>query len=230
MAWHLLLVEDEPKIRDMVVAYLKNEGYTISVAANGSEGLELARKLNPDLIILDLMLPVIGGLEVCRQLRQESQVPIIMLTAKAEEVDKLLGLELGADDYITKPFSLRELAARIRVVLRRSGHGVPGTSPLEVISVGDLTLDLNQREVKLGGKQVDLTPTEFSLLHVLMRHPGRAFSRMHLLDAAMGETYAGYERSVDTHISNLRRKIEPDPVNPSYILTVFGVGYKFRSR
>ncbi|KKM10894.1 hypothetical protein SY88_11310 [Clostridiales bacterium PH28_bin88] len=213
----------------MVATYLGNEGYKVTTAASGTEGLDLARRLQPDLIVLDVMLPGINGLDVCRQLRRESQVPIIMLTAKAEEVDKLLGLELGADDYITKPFSLRELAARIRVVLRRTGLNQESLLE-EVINVGDLKVDFARREVTVAGREVELTPTEFALLAVLARHPGRAFSRMQLLDAALGETYAGYERSVDTHISNLRRKIEEDPANPAFILTVFGIGYKFRSR
>lgn len=225
----ILVVEDEPKILQMVATYLGNEGYKVTTAASGTEGLDLARRLQPDLIVLDVMLPGINGLDVCRQLRRESQVPIIMLTAKAEEVDKLLGLELGADDYITKPFSLRELAARIRVVLRRAGLNQESLLE-EVINVGDLKVDFARREVTVAGREVELTPTEFALLAVLARHPGRAFSRMQLLDAALGETYAGYERSVDTHISNLRRKIEEDPANPAFILTVFGIGYKFRSR
>ncbi len=228
MTAHILIIEDEPKIRDMVATYLTREGYAVTTAATGPEGLELARKAKPDLIVLDIMLPHLSGLDVCRQLAKESQIPMIMLTAKAEEVDKLLGLELGADDYITKPFSLRELAARIRVVLRRYNLGRTAQQE-EVITVNDLQVNFTRREVTLAGVQVDLTPTEFALLGILIRHPGRVFSRMHLLDAALGEAYAGYERSIDTHISNLRRKIEPDPANPTYVLTVFGVGYKFRA-
>lgn len=224
----ILLVEDEEKIKEMVASYLANEGFQVKTAATGPEALHLLEQHNFDLVVLDWMLPGLSGLEVCKQVRQKSDVPIIMLTAKSEEVDKLLGLELGADDYITKPFSLRELAARIKVVLRRSKG--QETSRHEELTIGDLYINFSTREVSIDKREIELTPTEFALLSVMARHPGRVFSRMQLLDLALGEAFLGYERSVDTHISNLRKKIEKDPANPEYILTVYGVGYKFRPR
>jgi len=181
--------------------------------------------LEPDLVLLDWMLPGMSGLEICRQVRQKSNIPIIMLTARTEEVDKLLGLELGADDYVTKPFSLRELTARIRVVLRRTEPD--DENKTETIKVGGLEINLNRHEVWSEGKSISLTPTEFKILTLLLSNPGRVYSRLQLLDAALGFAYEGYERSIDTHVSNLRKKIEPDPVNPRYILTVYGTGYRF---
>lgn len=222
----ILIIEDEDKIARIIQQYLLREQFIVMVAADGHAGLKAARQEKPDLIILDLMLPGMGGLDVCREIRKESQVPIIMLTAKAEEIDKLLGLELGADDYITKPFSLAELVARIRAVLRRAG-GQEQPAGRNVQSRGDLTIDFEGLQVYKKGQAVNLTPTEFNLLTVLFRHPGRVYSRLQLLDAALGEAYQGYERSIDTHISNLRRKIEDDQAEPRYILTVYGVGYKF---
>ncbi|KYH32107.1 response regulator transcription factor [Neomoorella mulderi] len=221
----ILIIEDEEKIATMIQQYLLKEQFAVLIAADGVMGLKKARQEKPDLIILDLMLPGLSGLDVCREIRKESQVPIIMLTAKAEEIDKLLGLELGADDYITKPFSLAELAARIRAVLRRSGGQEQPKNTVQ--TRGDLTIDFSGLQVYKKGQPLNLTPTEFNLLSVLFRHPGRVYSRLQLLDAALGEAYQGYERSIDTHISNLRRKIEDDPANPRYILTVYGVGYKF---
>ncbi len=222
----ILIIEDEDKIARMIQQYLRQEQFIALAAADGEAGLAAARREKPDLIVLDLMLPGLSGLDVCREIRKESRVPIIMLTARAEEIDKLLGLELGADDYITKPFSLAELAARIRAVLRRSGdQEQPAAGSVQ--SRGDLTLDFDGLQVYRKGQPVNLTPTEFNLLAVLFRHPGRVYSRLQLLDAALGEAYQGYERSIDTHISNLRRKIEDDPANPGYIITVYGVGYKF---
>lgn len=224
----ILVVEDEEKIKEMVASYLASEGFQVKTAATGPEALQLLERHNFDLVVLDWMLPGLSGLEVCKQVRQKSDVPIIMLTARSEEVDKLLGLELGADDYITKPFSLRELVARIKVVLRRSKG--QETSRQEELTIGDLYINFTTREVRVDQREIELTPTEFALLSVMARHPGRVFSRMQLLDLALGEAFLGYERSVDTHISNLRKKIEKDPANPEYILTVYGVGYKFRPR
>lgn len=224
----ILVIEDEEKIAKIVKHHLQKEQFKVITAKDGVTGLKLAKQENPDLIILDLMLPELSGLDVCREIRQESDVPIIMLTAKAEEIDKLLGLELGADDYITKPFSLAELTARIRAVLRRTGKQNPSQqNQTSVQTKGDLTIDFNGRQVYKEGKVLNLTPTEYNLLATLFKNPGRVYSRLQLLDAALGEAFQGYERSIDTHISNLRRKIETDPANPKYILTVYGVGYKF---
>ena len=227
MSKKILIVDDEVKIREMVKSYLENEGFEIMQASDGSDALESINKNKPSLIVLDWMLPGMSGLEICRQVREKSNVPIIMLTAKTEEVDKLLGLELGADDYITKPFSLRELAARIKAVLRRAEPDENKNS--DVVRVGGLEINLNRHEVWSEGKSVSLTPTEFKILSMLSSNPGRVYSRLQLLDAALGFTYEGYERSIDTHISNLRKKIEPDPANPRYILTVYGTGYRFGS-
>lgn len=220
----ILVVEDEDKIREMVGNYLANEGYAVIEAADGNTATQIFSKEQPDLVVLDWMLPGMSGLEVCKWVRQVSDTPVIMLTAKTEEVDKLLGLELGADDYITKPFSLRELAARIKVVLRRS---VPKDAARdEKIQIREIEIDLDRRESRVRGKMVDLTPTEFKILSVLASNPGRVYSRLQLLDIAFGYTYEGYERSIDTHISNLRKKIETDPANPEYVITVYGTGYR----
>lgn len=221
----ILVVDDEGKIRELVKNYLEKEGFEVIQAADGSEALEAITREKTNLIVLDWLMPGMSGLEVCRQVRQKSSIPIIMLTAKTEEVDKLLGLELGADDYITKPFSLRELTARIRVVLRRTEPD--DENKIETIKVGGLEINLNRHEVWSEGKSISLTPTEFKILTLLLSNPGRVYSRLQLLDAALGFAYEGYERSIDTHVSNLRKKIEPDPVNPCYILTVYGTGYRF---
>ncbi len=221
----ILVVEDEREIARMVQAYLIREGYRVEVAFSGDEGLRLFHDLKPDLVVLDLMIPGIHGLELARRIRQESNVPIIMLTARAEEADRVAGLEMGADDYVTKPFSLRELAARVRAVLRR----VEGGPPPQVLQAGPFWIDLAGREAKLAGKPLDLTPTEFDLLALFVRHPGRVFTRRELLHALQERTYATLPRTVDSHIKNLRRKIEPNPDEPTYLLTVHGVGYKFRS-
>lgn len=225
MSKKILIVDDEDKIRDLVNKYLVNEGYEVIEASDGYRALELADSEKPDLIVLDWLLPGISGLDVCRQIRQKSDVPIIMLTARTEEIDKLLGLELGADDYITKPFSLRELTARIRVVLRRVDPG--GETKTSSVKIDGLEINLDRHEVWSNGKSIALTPTEFKMLGVLVSNPGRVYSRLQLLDAVFGYAYEGYERSIDTHISNLRKKIEPDPSNPRYILTVYGMGYRF---
>lgn len=221
----ILIVDDEPKIVDLVRAYLEKDGYKALVAYDGKTALELARREKPALIVLDLMLPEVSGLDVCRQLRATSTVPIVMLTARDEESDKLIGLELGADDYVTKPFSPKELVARVRAVLRRTQAA--STTTANRLSLGDITIDFEAREVTVGEVPVELTPTEFNLLGALMRNAGRTLTRLQLLDAAMGEAFEGYERTIDTHIKNLRRKIENDPAHPTYIQTVYGVGYRF---
>jgi len=221
----ILVVEDEKKLVELIKLYLEKDGYQVLVAYDGRQALELARQKQPDLIVLDLMLPEIDGLDVCRILRAESEIPIIMLTAKTTEEDKLLGLDLGADDYITKPFSPRELLARVRAVLRRVGEMELGSRPQ--IQHGDLFVDFVRREVFVKGKPVHLTPKEFKLLEVLIKAPGRPFTRPELLDRVFGFDYEGLERTLDVHVMNLRKKIEPNPNQPTYIQTVYGVGYKF---
>ncbi|MGI6036156.1 MAG: response regulator transcription factor [Limnochordia bacterium] len=218
----ILVVEDEPKMLSMITQFLEGEGWEVYGSATGEEALKLMPKVAPDVVVLDWMLPGMSGLDVCRRIRAESQVPLIMLTAKADEVDKLLGLELGADDYITKPFSLRELLARIRAVLRRSSAAWRE----ERLGIGDLIIDLDKHEVRKAGVKVQLTPTEFKILSILASSPGRVYSRLQLVDAVLGEAYQGYERSIDTHISNLRKKLGDDSAQPRYIDTVYGVGYK----
>ena len=223
----ILVVDDDRKIVDLVTLYLKRDGYRVLQAFDGREALDLARGKRPDLIVLDLLLPELDGLDVCRLIRAESRVPIIMLTARTTDDDKLSGLDLGADDYVTKPFNPRELVARIRAVLRRT---TPDEEPQEDIQLGGLSISFLRHEVALQGVLVSLTPTEFRLLETLVREPGRAFSRSNLLDRAFGYDYLGVERTVDVHIMNLRRKIEPEPGRPIYVLTVPGVGYKFEDR
>ncbi|TCP58260.1 DNA-binding response OmpR family regulator [Tumebacillus sp. BK434] len=227
----ILVVDDEETLRGIVRNYLEQEGYAVLEANDGAGALAVLRRSAVDLVLLDWMMPGMSGLEVCRKLREFSEVPVIFLTAKTEELDKLLGLELGADDYITKPFSMRELAARIRVVLRRlqraQGEAVPLPEKNEQLVRGRLTVDLARHAALLDGVPVTLTPTEFKLLVTLAASPGRVYSRLQLLEIALGEEYAGYERSIDTHISNLRKKLERDPGQPELIVTVFGVGYKF---
>jgi two-component system OmpR family response regulator len=225
MTHKILVVDDEEKLREMVRNYLTNEGFIVIEAADGAKAVELHQKERPVLVVLDWMMPGTNGLDVCKSFRQLGNTPVIMLTAKTEEVDKLLGLELGADDYMTKPFSLRELVARIKAVLRRTLAGGPARD--EIIKIKEMEVDLDGREVKVKNKKIDLTPTEFKILSVLAGNPGRVYSRLQLLDAAFGYAYEGYERSIDTHVSNLRKKIEPDPANPEYILTVYGTGYRF---
>jgi len=224
MSKTILVVDDEPKIVDICRDYLSAAGFKVITAADGARGLSLARNEKPDLVVLDLMMPGMDGLDVCRQLRREGTMPIVMLTARVEESDKLIGLELGADDYITKPFSPRELVARVRTVLRRAEGS---SSPAEVIRAADLTLDRNRYLVTLPGGEVSLTPTEFEILAALASQPGRIFSRGQLLMAARGVAFESYERAIDSHIRNLRRKVEPDDREPRYIITVHGVGYKF---
>jgi DNA-binding response OmpR family regulator len=223
MSKKILVVDDEPKIAEICQDYLKAAGYQVVIAMTGPDGLSMARRERPDLIVLDLMLPEMDGLDVCRTLRRESDVPIIMLTARVEETDTLIGLEIGADDYITKPFSPRELVARVRVVLRR-GSGDPTS---EVIRVGEVTLDRARYEVNLPDQTITLTPTEFEILASLMSQPGRIFSRAQLLNAVHGVAFESYERAIDSHIRNLRRKLETSDGQANYIVTVHGVGYKF---
>jgi DNA-binding response OmpR family regulator len=220
----VLVVDDDPGIVKVVRAYLEQAGFEVSVAYDGKKAMQIARNDRPDLVILDLMLPEMDGWDVCRALRKESDVPIIMLTARVEESDKLIGLELGADDYVTKPFSPRELVARVRSVLRRVG-GMP--SRPERLSRGEITIDLSRHSVEVRGEAVDLTPTEFDLLATLMEDPGRAFSRSQLLQSVQGYAYEGYERTIDVHVKNLRHKIEVDPRSPQHVKTVYGIGYKF---
>jgi DNA-binding response OmpR family regulator len=222
----VLVVDDEPKIVRTVRAYLENAGFRVVTAEDGQMALTIFRHERPSLMILDLGLPGLDGLDVARAIRKDTDVPIIMLTARVDEADRLIGLELGADDYVIKPFSPRELVARVRAVLRRVGGG-PERAPAPVVS-GDVTIDLERRRVSIGGRTVDLSPTEFDLLTVLARHPGRVFTRLELLDRVQGYSFEGYERTIDAHVKNLRQKIEADPKQPHYILTVYGVGYRFR--
>ena len=225
----ILIVDDEPRIADGVRKYFEQAGFSVLTAYDGPTGLSLARTEKPDLVVLDLMLPGMDGLDVCRELRRESDVPIIMLTARVEETDKLIGLELGADDYVTKPFSPRVLVARARAVLRRVQASAQ-TDPTEVYRFGGVLFDVAARHCVVGGqKTVPLTPTEFDLLYALVSHPGQALSRMQLLKAARLGVYDGVERTVDVHIHNLRRKLESDPSHPRHILTVFGIGYRFNN-
>ena len=227
----ILLVEDDELIVDSVRYGLEHEGYRVLTAYDGASGLALARSERPDVVLLDVMIPVLDGLQVCRTLRNESSVPIIMLTARGEETDKLVGLELGADDYITKPFSPKELVARVRTLLRRLDAARANASA-EIIRAADLTLDVPRMRATLGAeaREVDLTATEFQLLATLAREPGRIFTRAQLLDAVHGIAFESYERAIDAHIKNIRRKIEPNPRQPRYILMVYGVGYKFADK
>ncbi len=220
----ILVVDDEPQIVDLLRSYLRRDGFDVDDAGDGEAALAACAHLRPDLVILDLMLPKVDGREVCRRIRETSHTPIIMLTARDEETDKLVGLELGADDYITKPFSPREVVARVRAVLRRGSR-----ETVEMVRAGDLVIDLRAHEVSLEGRRVDLTPTEFRLLETLASHPNQVFTRMQLIDRVQGHAFEGYERTVDAHIKNLRGKVELDPKNPRYILTVYGVGYKFQT-
>jgi DNA-binding response OmpR family regulator len=220
----ILVVDDEPQIVQLVRDYLEHGGFKVLTAADGGTALRTAATQRPDLVILDLGLPGVDGLDVTRSLRRNGEIPIIVLTARTEESDKLVGLELGADDYVTKPFSPKELVARVRSVLRRSEAA---KSPGEVIRVSDLEVDVPSMRLTVAGKPIDLTQTEFQLLTAMVRQPGRVFSRAQLLNAVHGVAFESYERAIDAHIKNLRRKIEPDPHNPRYLLTVFGVGYRF---
>ena len=235
----ILVVDDEPKIVQLARDYLEHAGFGVVTAPDGRAALDAVERSRPDLVVLDLGLPHVDGLEVTRRLRREGDIPIVMLTARDDELDKLLGLELGADDYLTKPFSPRELVARVRAVLRRtdavsgasagprSGGDASTTGDLAPIRAGDVTIDLERMRVDAGGRAVDLTATEFQILVALARRPGRILTRSQLLDAVHGVAFESYERAIDTHVKNLRRKLEPDPRLPRYVLTVHGVGYRF---
>jgi len=223
MAQTILVVDDEPEIVRLVRAYLEEASFRVVIASDGEQALYVARHEKPDLVVLDLLMPRMDGLEFTRRIRRERDVPIIMLTARAGETDRIVGLELGADDYITKPFSPRELVARVRAVLRRA-QAPPELPP--VLRAGSLTLDRATHTVAVSGRPANLTPTEFGILESLMTSPGRVFRRDELLETVQGVAFEAYERTVDAHIKNLRRKIEPDPAHPRYILTVRGIGYR----
>ncbi|KAA3643203.1 MAG: DNA-binding response regulator [Chloroflexi bacterium] len=220
----ILVVDDEHKIVKLAQDYLEQSNYRVRTATDGTTALAMARQEKPDLIVLDLNLPGMDGLDITRALRRESDVPIIMLTARVEETDRLIGLEMGADDYITKPFSPRELVARVKVVLRRVHGGVrtPG-----LIVAGDLEIDTNGHRVRREGETIELSRTEFNILAMLAQHPGQTFERAQLLNRLHGYAHEGYDRSIDAHIKNLRRKLEIDASDPKYVLTVYGIGYKF---
>ena len=225
MKHDILVIEDDPGIARIVSLYLERDGYQVRVAGDGVAGLDAARAEEPSLIVLDLMLPRMDGMEVCRALRQESDVPIIMATARAEEEDRLAGFDLGADDYITKPFSPRELAARVRAILRRSAR--QSATEASGIRYGDMMIDLPTRTVAVGSERPALTPTEFRMLAMLAGQPGRPFTREQIIEGVFGYDFDGFDRTVDVHIANLRRKIEPDVRRPTYVQTVHGVGYRF---
>jgi len=218
----ILIVDDEEEIVSSIADYLREEGYRPILAFDGATALEKLEAERPDLVILDLGLPDIDGLDVARRIRQRVEVPIIMLTARVQEIDRIVGLELGADDYVTKPFSPRELVLRVQAVLRR----LAGPAPEEAVRIGDLVVDLAAREVRRGGEPVDLTPTEFDLLAFLVRRPNRVFSRLELLKGVQGYTTPALARNIDNHVMNLRRKIEPDPREPRIVKTVYGIGYR----
>jgi len=221
----ILVVDDEPKIVELARDYLEHAGFAVVSASDGTEALARARSDRPDLIVLDLGLPKLDGLDVARALRTGSAVPIVILTGRSDESDKLVGLELGADDYVTKPFSPKELVARVRAVLRRSERPV---TPPDLIRSGEVTLDVPRMRVTVGTRNIELTPTEFQLLAALAREPGRVFTRSQLLDLVRGAAFESYERAIDAHVKNIRRKLEPDPRAPYYLQTVHGVGYRFR--
>lgn len=227
MSKKILVVDDEPQIVKVLKAYLEKAGFQVSTAADGRLALSIFQREKPDFVILDLNLPGLDGLDVCKAIRRDSNVPILMLTARVEEADKLIGLELGADDYVIKPFSPREVVARVRTIFRRTG-GDPAQSETAHIQVGELEIDPEQHSVTLAGRPIELTPTEFEILAVLARQPRRVFSRLQLMEQAQGSAFEGYERTIDAHIKNIRIKLEPNPKKPVYIHTVFGVGYKLQ--
>jgi two-component system alkaline phosphatase synthesis response regulator PhoP len=219
----ILVVDDEPKIAQLARDYLEHAGFAVLTAGDGATALQVARTRHPDLVVLDLGLPALDGLDVIRALRQSGSTPIVVVTARDTELDKLLGLELGADDYLTKPFSPRELVARVRAVLRRSERVL---EPGDRVAAGDLVLDVPRLRATVASRAVDLTPTEFAILETMARAPGRVFTRAQLLDAVHGIAFESYERAIDAHVKNIRRKIEPQPARPRYLLTVYGVGYR----
>ncbi len=223
----ILIIEDERELAEILKKYLVNAGHQVIVSQRGDEGLINWKSQRPDLVLLDLNLPGLDGLEIAKEIRKQSESPIIMMTARVEEADRLLGLELGADDYIVKPYSPREVVARVKAVLRRAGSK---PDPQQVIHIEDLVIDALAHRVKKGNEQVNLTPTEFDILITFANQPGRVFSRLQLLEAVQGVAYEGYERTIDVHIKNLRSKLETNPQNPYYIETVFGIGYRFRAK
>jgi two-component system alkaline phosphatase synthesis response regulator PhoP len=224
MAKKIFVVDDEPQIVKVLKAYLEKAGYQVVTASDGKAALSIFEREKPDFMILDLNLPGMDGLDICKTIRRDSNIPILMLTARVEETDRLIGLELGADDYVVKPFSPREVVARVRTIFRRTT-----AEPVkeEIIQVGDLMIDVEKHTVNLTGQQIELTPTEFGILVVLARQPKRVFSRLQIMEQAQGDAFVGYERTIDAHIKNIRIKMEPNPKKPIYIQTVFGLGYKF---
>ena len=226
----IVVIDDEPSVREVVQAYLEKNGYNVVVDASGSEGLSLAERIQPALIVLDLMLPDVSGEEICTEVRSRSDVPILMLTAKASEEERVAGLVSGADDYLVKPFSPRELVARVRAVLRRTQSVEAPLVEALSFDEGRLTIDTVRHEVRRDGSAVDLTPNEYKLLLTLARYPGRVYSRFELINRVQGYDYAGYERTIDVHVKNLRKKIEPDPARPRYVETVIGMGYRLAKR
>ena len=224
--YSVLLVDDDPKIAKLLQSYFEKEDFAVFTALDGIAALQFFRDKKPDILVLDLMLPGMNGLDVCRQIRRESETPILMLTARVDDTDKIVGLELGADDYVTKPFNSREVVARVRAILRRTKGA---TRPSSVLQNRGLRLDSQQRLVTLDGRELELTPTEFALLQTLMENANHVFTRRALIETALGYDYEGLERTVDSHIKNIRKKIEVDIANPTYIETVFGMGYRFRT-
>ncbi len=223
MAKKVFVIDDEPQIVKVLKAYLEKAGYQVVTTSDGKTALSIFQRERPDFLILDLNLPGMDGLDICKAIRRDSNVPILMLTARVEEADRLIGLELGADDYVLKPFSPREVVARVKTIFRRAAAEPAKT---DVIQVGDLIIDLGQHTVNLAGKQIDLTPTEFEILATLAKQPKRVFSRLQIMELAQGDAFEGYERTIDAHIKNIRLKLEPNPRRPVYIQTVFGLGYK----
>tara|TARA_B100000315_G_scaffold240855_1_gene261077 strand:- start:225 stop:914 length:690 start_codon:yes stop_codon:yes gene_type:complete len=226
MSSKVLIVEDDSDTVKLVGLYLQRDGHKVLTATDGLEGLKLAREARPDLVVLDLMLPSMNGLDVCRALREESDVAIVMLTARVEEQDRLVGLDLGADDYVTKPFSPKELAARVRAVLRRTAREAMERGPKE-LDYGTIKVDLRRRDVHVAATKVRLTPTEFRLLAMLIREPGRTFTREQIIDRVFGFDFDGFDRTVDAHVANLRRKLEAEQEEDRYVHTIYGVGYRF---
>jgi two-component system alkaline phosphatase synthesis response regulator PhoP len=222
----ILVVDDEPQIVKVLNAYLEKAGYQVVTAMDGKAAMAVFQREKPDFMILDLNLPEMDGLEVCKAIRRDSNIPILMLTARVEEADKLIGLELGADDYVIKPFSPREVVARVKTIFRRTTAGPAKSS---VVQVGDLIIDLEQHTVNLAGRPIELTPTEFEILVTLAKQPKRVFTRLQIMEQAQGDSFEGYERTIDAHIKNIRLKLEPNPKKPVYIQTIFGVGYKLEA-
>ena len=229
MAETVLIIEDEPELVEVLQSYLLKAGYEVATALRGDEGMKKWEDVRPDLVILDLNLPGMDGLDVAREIRRKADTPIIMLTARVEETDRLIGLELGADDYISKPFSPREVVARVRAVLRRTKSGKQEQEKNEdLLNIGSLEINLGEYTVKRSGEEIELTPTEFKILVLLASHPGRVYSRLQLLEDTQGMAFEGYERTIDAHIKNLRSKLEKNPRKPEFIETVFGIGYRFK--